>query len=213
MTFIQATSVDNLKPLIEINQKIFDDPEKENRLYKDFKNGLFQVYYLLRDGFTGVSTSSSSIQAYALTFFTYSTWQHRVLAIGEFWHDPDLNDARRLDVLTRFRDELFAEARKHKCKRVNYNMSVNSKKLVDGFEQLGMRDLTKEENWDIFEMGTNELDEFVRDVPDVDETKYKIVKVEDMSRYAGQIRQCIYELAVFENLQDQFECNVTGTEI
>lgn len=212
MTFVQATSVDHLKPIIEAHPEIFDDSEKQARLYSDFSNRFFQAHFYLKDTHSCIS-SIHSIQAYALTYFSYSAWQHRVISIADLWYDPNLTEQARLEVFARLRDELFVQARKHKCKRINYSIDVKSesnKKLVGYLEEMGMRNLTREEDWNIFELGTNELDEFVKDVPSLEGTRYKIVKIEDISRYADQLHKCIYELAVYEKCEDQFECTVKG---
>lgn len=209
MTIIQATSIDQLKPIIELQPEIFNDNNKQVRLNTDFTNGLFQVYFNLKNGHSCI-TNADSISAYAVTYFSYSTWQHRVLSIADFWYDSTLEQSNQLIAIEQFRDKLFSEARKFDCKRVNFfvSNSTSNKQLLSNLEELGMRNLSKEEDWHIFQLGTNELDEFVKDVPELDETKYRIIKVENMADYASHIQNSIHDLAVFEKLEDQFECTV-----
>lgn len=205
MSLIEASSANHLDVLIEINSYELNNDDKE-RLRDDFRKGYFQVYFLTTEP---QRVDVASTLAYVVTYISYSTWQNRVLTICDFW----LRSGCDVDaVVDAFRRKLFALARENNCKRVNFHVkhvdtNVN---LIACLQRCGMRNLTRDEDWNLFQLGSNELKEFVRDEPPLDSDKFEIVKVENMNEYAKQIYGHIHELSVYEKLEEQFECSIEG---
>lgn len=207
---VQATTENDLGPIYETNKLMFNEQDKQ-RLREDFSKDYFQVYFYLKDGHLKVDRLES-INAYVVTYFSYSTWQNRVLSIADFWLDSSMNERVQADVLELFRQRLFSVARENNCKRINFHLRNTefNQSLVHSLERFGMRNLTVEEEWNFFQMNSEELKEFIKDQLPLASDEFRMIKVEDMSLYAQQIHDHIHELSVFENLEDQFECSIEG---
>jgi hypothetical protein len=205
-SIIQVTSDSDLDILIKIDAHQLNDEDK-SRIREDFHQGYFQAYFYSSSG----AVDLNSITAYVVTYFSYSTWQNRVLCISDFWLESTLDEAAQLEILELFRQRLFSIARLNNCKRINFHVkhSDMNQTLIRCLEKFGMRNLTREEDWNIFQLSTNELKGFIKDSPKLDD-EFKIIKVEDMSLYASHIHGHIHELAVYEKLEEQFECSTEG---
>ena len=73
---IQVTTDSDLDILIKIDAHQLNDDDK-SRIREDFHQGYFQAYFYSSSG----AVDLNSITAYVVTYFSYSTWQNRVLCI------------------------------------------------------------------------------------------------------------------------------------
>lgn len=210
---IEATSEIDLSPLLatnSTNSTILTDEDKK-RIIADFQSGLFQAYFYLNEGHAKIG-DIDSVAAFVVTYFSYSTWQNRVLTIADFWLDATLDEPRQTDLVEQFRRKLFSVARDNNCKRINFHVKdlEHNQILLKCLQKFGMVNLTRDEDWNFFQLGGDELNEFVNDTPGLSSNEFRIIKVDDMNLYASQIHGHIHELSVFENLEDQFECSIEG---
>lgn len=191
--------------LNEINSSILSGSERD-RVKSDFKKGYFK-------GFLAEDTNQIAL-SYVLLSDGYSTWQSRVLFVVDFWFSISLEgaDELKLRILTAFKDTLFKYCRQYDYKRINWNLKINDEnKLLSEWllskETKGL-DLTVKEDWSTFEMPYEPMIDFVNRDFKYDSSQYKILKVQDMNKYAQGIRDIIYKLAEFEKMADQVETKV-----
>ena len=179
--------------------------ENFNRLLEDFKNSYFNGYICKYEN------SSDDFLGYVLYYYSYSTWESRVIYVSSFGLPPsEDNVALRSQVFESLCLKLIQQARHVMCSRINYNLNVAlegdlEKLFVDRIKAFN---LSKMEQWVFFRMDNTELQRFAA----VDAEKYeisksglnfKIRKINTDTDCAG-VRQLVHDLAVFEKLEDQF---------
>ena len=109
------------------------------------------------------------------------------------------------------KEKLFFICRQQDYQRINININKVEKnenliKLLLS-EKIGALDLTKDEDWLLFEMGLNEMKSFLNQKPTLT-SNFKVIKVNDMNKYGNQIRDLIRELSIFEKLEEQFKNSI-----
>jgi hypothetical protein len=176
-----------------------------DQLEADFKQDFFRGYFCVKN----LADSLDSVHAYSIVTKGYSTWQHRMHYIQNLWFSSSLSQSEIAATLASIRDFLFPNARKLDVQRIQINMEVNEQNefLTNWFMSDHAVNLTVKEGWHVFEMSESNMLKFIDMKSKYNETEFRMVKVEEMSLYADAIRDLIREIAVFENMLDQFETN------
>jgi GNAT superfamily N-acetyltransferase len=180
-----------------------DEELNSIRLLNDFKNSNF--YGIL----SKYEKNSNEILGYILYYYAYSTWESRVLYISHI--NLPLSDTNLKSlVFQNLCFKLIQIARDMKCSRINYNLNIFQDPGLEMLfvEKIEAFNLTKLENWTFFRMDSEVLRKFADVGRNKDEitnskTNIKIRKI-NIDTDCDKIRQLIYELAVFEKLEDQF---------
>lgn len=210
---IELKTEKDIDSLIELNSSL--DKSDKVRIKADFRKGYFKGLFLLDNKYENNSYSLDSILSYALYYNSYSSWQNRVLYLAELWTKPELSDELKYSILKLIREKLFSIARSNNYQRVNFNVREieENKKLVEWLvnEEIGALNLSRLEDWYLFELGHNEMKEFLKHDLKL-ESNYKIIKVsvEDMHKYSIPIRDQIKEISIFEKMEDQFKTSLDG---
>jgi hypothetical protein len=170
------------------------------RIKQDLKNHSFRCLYALSD---------QTCLSYIIICDSYSTWQHRIFYCSDIYLHSSLDTAeKKLNTLQMLFNKLFQIARDNRYHHVNLNINIEiNKDILDLVVKLGARNLTKEEDWLIFEMKHDQMIEFSQlELPQI-EPEYKLIKLDinNISVYISQVIDLIKEIAIFEKMVDQFE--------
>jgi len=209
----EIVSEHDIECLIQLNASNLPLPRDKERLRNDFGRGHFKGFFTLSNQ-TGVQEKfdPSAVLAYVLTYDSYSTWQSRVMYIAELYLNEKQSAEERYSLLKLLVEKLFAVCRAEKYQRINFNIKDigENQQLIEWLthDELGCQNLTKSEDWLIFEMGLSEMKLFLENPCVAKSTEYKIIKVTDMHTYAEDIRKLIRELAIYERLEEQFKLTV-----
>jgi GNAT superfamily N-acetyltransferase len=170
------------------------------RIKQDFKNHSFRCLYALSD---------QTCLSYIIICDSYSTWQHRIFYCSDIYLHSSLDTAeKKLNILKMLFDKLFEIARDNHYHRVNLNINNEiNKEIIDLVVKLGAKNLTKEEDWLIFEMKHDQMIEFSQLELAQIESEYKLIKLDtnNVSVYINQVIDLVKEIAIFEKMEDQFE--------
>jgi ribosomal protein S18 acetylase RimI-like enzyme len=182
------------------------------RIKDDFKKGYFDSFLVLESA--KIDESDFSIEAvigYAVFYFSYSTWQDRVIYLSDLWMSSNLECQHQKETLNIIINKLKEICRENKANRINFNLSFIenniqiSEWLLD--KDIGAVDLTKEEKWSIYEMSFEWMKKFMElnSKMKIDEA-YSVVKLDKMcytnANYSLNLIHC---LAEFEKMRDQVE--------
>jgi ribosomal protein S18 acetylase RimI-like enzyme len=196
--------------LIELGKRTVDLIESDGeRLKSDFKKGYFRAFLVLPNS-SKTDYSIDSVLGYFTCYNSYSSWQNRVLYIGDFWLSKSVrsNDQLHLSIMTETRNTLFLICRQNDYQRINMNVKhlSENESLINLLlsDHLGAFNLSKDEDWFLFEMRTNEMNSFLNNKPTVSPS-FKVIKVDNINKYCHQIRDLIKEIAIFEKLEEQFK--------
>lgn len=185
-----------LEDLLKVEYFPFLDEAAIVRIKKDFSKGYFKGLLCLKD--------DSTIEGFVLFCNFYSTWQHRVLFVSDIWLKPILNYEEREAILKSLINHLFEIARKNAYSRVNTYVKKENTELMKMLTDLKAVNLTIEEDWLIFEMGKEEMKDFINQESS-NQSNFEIHKVSDIKQFARLIRNSINQMAIFEKLEEQFE--------
>ncbi|RNA26573.1 GNAT family acetyltransferase [Brachionus plicatilis] len=183
-----------------------------NRLLNDLTNQFFNGFFMLRSN-PGGNLTKDDVDAYVLFYNSYSSWQNRTIHLIDLWFRPTLNDSEKFSILKDLKSKLFEYARENYLNRVNYHLVENekNKKLISWIqhEKLGALNLSKLEDWLIYEMDLEGMKNFISIDSKMPEN-YKIIKVDDINQFCMQIHDLIHEISIFEKMEDQFKLSVEG---
>ena len=117
------------------------------RIKQDFNNHSFRCLYAL-------SEDKQTWLSYLIVCDSYSTWQHRIFYCSDIYlHSSVETREKKFKILELLFSRLFEIARENHYHRVNLNINKETNKdILDLVVELGARNLTKEEDWLIFEM-------------------------------------------------------------
>lgn len=154
--------------------------------------------------------NEEAIFGYILYYYSYSTWEARVVYISVLHLIDSIDTEFKTLIFEKMCLNLIAIARDMKCSRINYNLNIIRNPLYEQLfvEKIRAFNLTKLENWTFFCMDNHILKSF----GEVDRNKFEInirdknIKIRkfDVKTDCDKVRELIYELAVFEKLEDQF---------
>lgn len=195
--------------ILELNQNSLEVSDN-SRLYDDFSNHFFNGFLILNQN-TQDNVTKNDINAYILFYNSYSTWQNRTIHLFDLWFRPTLDDSEKFSILKELKTTLFEYAKKNYLNRINYHLLDNekNKKLIDWMqnEQLGALNLSKLEEWLIYEMDMEGMKNFISIHSKIPEN-FKIIKVENINEFCLKIRDLIHEISIFEKMEDQFKLSV-----
>lgn len=176
----------------------YEDDTKQ-RIKNDFSKGYFRSLCALEnDSWLGFLVFCDS----------YSTWQHRIFFCSDVYLIPLLETREeKFPILKLLFNRLFQIARDTHANRVNLNLNSElEQEIIDMVCSLGAINLTQTEEWLIFEMGLNQMKDFVSlKTPELN-SEYKLVQLdfENFDLYIDQVINLIREIAIFEKMLDQF---------
>lgn len=194
------------------------DRSLHERVKADFAKGYFKGFFVVESNVESIGENFNieSILSYVLHYDSYSTWQSRVLYVSDIWIKSNLSDEHKFEILKIIKEKLFFTAREYNSQRINLNLkySMENKTLCDSLvsKEIGAINLTKNEDWLIFELGENEMMEFIQNAKPLEETdsQFKILKVADIKKYGPHIRNLIRDLAIYEKMEDQFQLDLNN---
>ena len=185
-----------LESLLKVEYFTFLNETELARVRRDFSKGYFKGLVCLEE--------DSTIKGFILFCNFYSTWQHRVLFVSDIWLESNLDYKGREAILKGLIDHLFEIARKNAYSRVNTYVKKENPELIQMLTDMKAINLTIEEDWFIFEMGKEEMKDFMNQ-ESTNQSNFEILKVSDINKFAGLIKNSINKLAIFEKLEEQFE--------
>ncbi len=202
---IEIKTENDINNLIKLNEpSVLNSHLNQERYKSDFKKGFFKGFFA-RDS---LNNQIDSILGYVTFYNSYSTWQNRVLYLNDLWIKKSMHiDSIRL-IVKKLMNRVFSLCRENDYQRININMKLNNES-INLIEEVGAVNLTKAEDWLLFEMGLNEMKHFLNNKPIV-ESNFKVMKVDNMKKYCNQISELFREIAIFEKLEDQFKISVDG---
>jgi diamine N-acetyltransferase len=194
----------------EVEEKHLDFISKSDnlnlqRLVDDLKKKYFYGFICKSE-----DNGDDFILGYILYYYSYSTWEARVAYISSiFLTDVDLDS--KTHIFETMCLNLIEIARRMHCSRINYNLDIVKNPLYETLfvEKIRAFNLTKLESWTFFCMDYKELQPFSQ----IDREKFEIKLSSDKSITIRKmsvnsdcdgVRELIYELAVFEKLENQF---------
>lgn len=205
VNIIEIKTENDVDNLIKLNESILKNQSDQERFKADFKKGFFKGFFAIDNNF---EDKIDSILGYVTFYNSYSTWQNRVLYINDLW----LKNASNIDsmklVIKALIKKIFSLCQENDHQRVNINMKLGNQ-YISLIEEVGGVNLTKAEDWLLFEMRLDEMKQFLNNKP-LTESNFKVVKVENMKKYCNQIRDLFREIAIFEKLENQFKISVDG---
>jgi diamine N-acetyltransferase len=217
MTHLKLQNIFDIKNEQDIDHLLqLVDNSLHERLKDDFAKGYFKGFFVIKPNVMPNSDNFSpeSILSFVLYYDSYSTWQSRVLYVSEIWLESSLSNEIKFEILKLISEKLFTAARANNSQRINLNLrhSDENKILCDSLIRLGAIHLTKSEDWLIFELGEEEMKQFIENVKSREsvDSQFKIVKVNDIRKYGPQIRNLIRDLAIFEKMEDQFQLDINN---
>jgi GNAT superfamily N-acetyltransferase len=208
----EIASEHDIECLVQLNADHLPLPSDKERLREDFSRGYFRGFFALSNPKDWETYDPKAVVAYVLTYDSYSTWQSRVMYIAELYLNAEQSVDERYSLLKLLVEKLFEVCRAECYQRINFNIkdTDGDQQLIEWLtnEELGCQNLTKSENWLIFEMGLSEMKLFLENPCMAKSTTYRIIKVTDMHTYAEVVRNLIHELAIYERLEEQFKLTV-----
>lgn len=198
MSKIVEVSGSNIDSLINLYS---NDPIEKIRIKTDYDKGYFKGVMSLSE--------TQSILGYLIYFNTYSTWQHRCHFVSNIWLSESIGDEQKFIELKAMFDRLLEISRNNDVNRINMNMNQDGNKIIEWTKLIGALDLSEKEDWFIMEMQSNEMKEFMSENPEL-KSGFKLTKVTDINAHALEVREAIFDLAVFEKMEDQCETTEAG---
>lgn len=196
--------------ICELNESRTDNLDNE-RLISDLNKQFFNGFLVLNSNIATENLTKNDVDAYVLFYNSYSSWQNRTIHLFDLWLRPTLENSHRYLILQEIRSTLFKYARENHLNRVNYHLLENekNKQLIDWMQnkELGALNLSKLEDWLIYEMNLEEMKNFIS-IESKTPENYRIVKVENIKEFCMNIRNLIHEISIFEKMEDQFKLSV-----
>ncbi|XP_023323958.1 diamine acetyltransferase 2-like [Eurytemora carolleeae] len=120
---------------------------------------------LIRDGFgdnkffySHVAEVGSKIVGFCLFFYTYSTWEGKVVHMEDLYVQPEY---RSRGVGTKLWKSIITAALEINCSRCNFQVLDWNKPSIKYYKRQGAVDLSAAEGWLMFRMNRKEMETFV----------------------------------------------------
>jgi len=98
------------------------------------------------------------MEGYALYYYTYSTWEGRMLYLQDLYGTP----ACRTETLTALIQSLANIAKDKLCSRIQWVMQNNQKDEIALRKTMGAVDITTSEQWHQYRLPASGFDEFIQ---------------------------------------------------
>jgi diamine N-acetyltransferase len=186
--------------LITIN-KSSQNTLKE-RLVKDFYDKKFKGFLLCE---SSDDSDDVTVDGYLIYYYSYSTWQDRVLYISNIWFNE--TSKNKDEKFKRMIQHLKSIAASEECKRINLNLPNlrQNEYLIEQLTSNGALNIGKIEDWSIFELGLDEMKLLTTKLEQNLPQNFSIRKVNDIEKDSVEFLRMIRELAIYEDMLEQVE--------